>query len=121
MILSDLLDKSVHTPNGASVGVVFATCASAAERGIGGTRDRSSHRPDREPAHRLSYYGYERGTVNAPAVIARTIEWMHRDSYVVPWECVSRVGGDGVILGVMPPRIPLDPTKPMRARRSAQR
>src|SRR6478735_9867712 len=109
MLLSELLDKSVHTPNGASVGVVVDV------RFRRGARNRRHEGPIElialivSPHSRLSYYGYERGTVNAPAVIARTIEWMHRDSYVVPWECVSRVGDDGVILGVMPPRIPLDP------------
>ena len=32
------------------------------------------------PHSRLSYYGYERGTVKGPAVIAAIVRWLHRDS-----------------------------------------
>ena len=65
------------------------------------------------PRSRLSYYGYERGAVNGPAVISKIVEWLHRDSHIIPWECVALVGDDGISLGVEPPRIPLDPRRPI--------
>jgi hypothetical protein len=49
--------------------------------------------------------------VKGPAVIAAIVRWLHRDSYIVPWECVARIDDRGVALGVSPPRIPLDPTR----------
>ena len=63
------------------------------------------------PHSRLSYYGYERGTVQGPAVIAAIVRWLHRDSWIVPWEFVSRVDVDAVVLTAAAPRIPLDPRR----------
>lgn len=113
MLLSELLDQPVRSPQGESLGrVVDVRFRRGARRG----------RREGElelialivsPHSRLSYYGYERGAVNAPAVIARTVEWLHRDSHIIPWECVSRVDERGVALGVMPPRIPLNPKRPI--------
>lgn len=60
------------------------------------------------PHSRLPFYGYERGIVQGPAVVAALIRFLHRGSRVVPWECVARVDADRVVLGVSPPRIPLD-------------
>jgi hypothetical protein len=65
------------------------------------------------PHSRMSFYGYERGRVNRPVVIAKAIEWVHRRSRVVPWECVQRVERDAVILGMRPPDIPLDARRPI--------
>ena len=113
MLLSELLNKPVRSPQGESLGSVVDV------RFHRGARNRR-HEGELElialivsPHSRLSYYGYERGAVNGPAVIARLIEWMHRDSHIVPWECVSRIDDEGVLLGVAPPRIPLDPRRPI--------
>lgn len=59
------------------------------------------------PHSRSSFYGYERGRVSRPIVIAKAIAWLHRRSRIVPWECVQRVDDD-VVLGVAAPLIPLD-------------
>src|SRR3954454_9598093 len=89
MRLSELLYKPVHEPQGESLGTVVDVHF---RRGARSGR----HEGQLElialivsPHSRLSYYGYERGDVNGPAVIAKTIQWLHRDSYIVPWECVS--------------------------------
>ncbi|MBD3942852.1 PRC-barrel domain containing protein [Microbacterium sp. NEAU-LLC] len=108
MLLSELLDMPVIDVDGAGLGTVVDV------RFRRGAR-RRDHEGDLElvalivsPHSRLSMYGYERGRVNGPAVVARVIEWLHRRSRLIPWECVQRVDGDGVVLGVTAPHIPLD-------------
>lgn len=113
MLLSELIDQPVRSPRGETLGrVVDVRFRRGARRG--------RREGDLElialivsPHSRLSYYGYERGTVNAPAVIARIVEWMHRDSHIIPWDCVARVDDQGVALGVASPRIPLNPRRPI--------
>lgn len=113
MLLSELLDAPVHAPDGTRLGRVVDV------------------RFRREPAHdehegrlllvaliisphsRMSFYGYERGRVNRPVVIAKLISWIHRRSRIIPWECVQIVTDDGVLLGVDPPVIPLDARVPI--------
>ena len=67
------------------------------------------------PRSAASFYGYERGTVQRPAVIAAIVRWMHRGSRIIPWECVARVDRDRIVLGVRPPLIPLDTRRPIDA------
>src|SRR6478735_7025349 len=108
MLLSDLLGKPVRSPDGQHLGTVIDVRFRRSAR-------RGRHEGELElialivsPHSRMSMYGYERGRVNAPAVVARVIEWLHRRSRLIPWECVRRVDPDAVILGVAAPRIPLD-------------
>ena len=60
------------------------------------------------PHTRLSFYGYERGRVQRPAVVAAIIRRMHRGSRVIPWECVASIEDGCVRLTFEPPSIPLD-------------
>ena len=111
MLLSELLHQPVRSPSGDDLGRVVDV------------RFRRGPRRDRRegdleliaiivsPHSRLSYYGYERGSVKGPAVIAAIVRWLHRDSRIIPWECVARIDDRGVALGVAPPRIPLDPRR----------
>lgn len=108
MLLSELLDSAVLDEKGARLGTVVDVRFRRAAR-------RGRHEGELElvalivsPHSRMSMYGYERGRVERPAVIARGIEWLHRRSRIIPWECVARVDKDTVVLGVRPPRIPLD-------------
>ncbi|MBW9095507.1 PRC-barrel domain-containing protein [Microbacterium jejuense] len=108
MLLSELLDMPVTDVNGDRVGTVVDV------RFRRGAR-RRDHEGDLElialivsPHSRLSMYGYERGRVNRPAVVARLIGWAHRGARLIPWECVRVVESDGVVLGVAVPEIPLD-------------
>lgn len=108
MLLSDLLGKEVAFGPDASLGRV---CDARFRRGP----RKGEREGDLElvalivsPRSRLSFYGYERGAVQRPAVIAAIVRWLHRGSRVVPWECVARVDADRVVLGVRPPVIPLD-------------
>src|ERR687898_920862 len=111
MLLSEMLNRPVRSPRGEELGrVVDVRFRRAARNG--------RHEGDLElialivsPHSRLSFYGYERGSVKGPAVIATIVRWLHRDSFIVPWECVARIDDRGVALGVNPPRIPLDPTR----------
>jgi hypothetical protein len=111
MLLSEILNRPLRSPRGEELGrVVDVRFRRAARNG--------RHEGDLElialivsPHSRLSYYGYERGSVKGPAVIAAIVRWLHRDSYIVPWECVATVDDAGISLGVTPPRIPLDPTR----------
>ncbi len=113
MILSDLLGSTVRAPSGDVLGsVVDVRFRRGARRG--------AEEGDLElialivsPRSGTSFYGYERGTVNRPAVVAGIIRWIHRGSRIVPWECVSRVDRDVIHLGVEPPHIPLDTGKPV--------
>jgi len=115
MLLSELLDAPVHGPDGRDLGRVVDVRFRR--------DDRTDAREGRlilialiiSPHSRMSFYGYERGRVNRPAVIAKAIAWIHRKSRVVPWECVQIVTDQGVFLGVEPPVIPLDVRRPLPA------
>lgn len=39
-----------------------------------------------------SFLGYERRSVDAPALIARYLRWRHRGAFLVRWADVRRVG-----------------------------
>jgi len=39
-----------------------------------------------------SFLGYERSSVDAPALIARYLRWRHRGTFLVRWADVRRVG-----------------------------
>jgi len=113
MLLSDLLDRPVRAPGGAELGRVVDVRFRRGARQGRREGDLELIALIVSPHSRLSYYGYERGTVNGPAVVAAIVRWLHRDSHIVPWECVARIDDDGVALGVTPPRIPLDPKRPI--------
>ena len=111
MLLSDLFDKPVRAPRGGELGRVVDVRFRRTPR-------RGRREGELElialivsPHSRLSYYGYERGTVQGPAVIAAIVRWLHRDSWIVPWEFVARVDEDAVVLAAAAPRIPLDPRR----------
>ena len=109
MLLSELFDKPVRTPRGGELGRVVDVRFRRGPR-------RGRREGELElvalivsPHSRLSYYGYERGSVEGPAVIASIVRWLHRDSAIIPWEFVARVDEDAVVLEADAPRIPLDP------------
>ena len=115
MLLSDLLEKPVRARGGDRVGVVIDV-----------RFRRTARRGPREgelelialivsPHSRKSMYGYERGRVNGPWVIAAAIRWFHRGSRIIPWDCVARIDEDAVVLGVDPPMIPLNTATPIDA------
>ncbi|MET0716537.1 MAG: PRC-barrel domain containing protein [Mycetocola sp.] len=113
MLLSDLLGKPVHAVDGSSLGAIVDVRFRRAPR-------TGRHEGALElialvvsPHSRHSMYGYERGRVNGPLVIAALIRWLHRKSRVIPWDCVSRVDPAAVVLGVEPPVIPLDVRSPI--------
>ena len=111
MLLSDLFGKPVRAPRGGELGRVVDVRFRRTPR-------RGRREGELElialivsPHSRLSYYGYERGAVQGPAVIAAIVRWLHRDSWIVPWEFVARVDQDAVVLAAAAPRIPLDPRR----------
>ncbi|MFT4212950.1 MAG: hypothetical protein QM626_13885 [Microbacterium sp.] len=113
MLLSDIVGKALRGPDGSPRGTVMDV------RFRRGPRDGRHEGPLQVVAlvvtrhSRLPMYGYERGRVTRPAPLATLIGWLHRDSRIVPWDCVERVDADAVVLGVEPPRIPLDTTRPV--------
>src|SRR6478672_5280219 len=78
MLLSDLIDRPVHAPGGIALGRVVDVRFRRGARQGRREGDLELIALIVSPHSRLSYYGYERGTVNGPAVIARTVEWLHR-------------------------------------------
>ncbi|WP_345801434.1 PRC-barrel domain-containing protein [Microbacterium sp. AZCO] len=113
MLLSDLLGSRVRSVDGEQLGTVVDV------RFRRGAR-RGAREGELElvalivsPRSRLSFYGYERGRVNAPAVINAIITRMHRGSRIVPWECVEQIAHGEVRLGVPVPFIPLDARQPI--------
>lgn len=115
MLLSELLDAPVYAPDGRSLGRVVDVRFRRGRRNGGHEGRLAVVGLIISPHSRMSFYGYERGRVNRPAVIAKLIAWIHRRSRVVPWECVQIVTADGVLLGVEPPDIPLDVRRPIPA------
>ena len=111
MLLSDLVGRPVRSPQGEVLGGVVDVRFRRGPRNGRREGDLELIALIVSPRSRLSYYGYERGAVNGPAVISKIVEWLHRDSHIIPWECVARVDDDGISLGVQPPRIPLDPRR----------
>lgn len=111
MLLSELFDQPVRSPGGDDLGRVVDVRFRRGPRQGRREGDLELVALIVSPHSRLSYYGYERGSVNGPAVIAAIVRWLHRDSRIIPWECVARIDERGVALGVTPPRIPLDPRR----------
>ncbi|WP_051191765.1 hypothetical protein [Microbacterium luticocti] len=113
MLLSELLDSRVLARGGDELGRVVDVRFRRGPRRSGREGELVLVALIVSPHSRLSFYGYERGRVNRPVVIARLIEFLHRRSRVIPWECVGRVDVDTVRLGVDPPHIPLDARRPI--------
>ena len=111
MLLSEILGRPLRSPRGDELGRVVDVRFRRAARNGRYEGNLELIALIVSPHSRLSFYGYERGSVNGPAVIAAIVRWLHRDSYIVPWECVARIDENGVALGVSPPRIPLDPAR----------
>ncbi len=108
MLLSDLLGSVVVQQDGRRLGEIVDVRFRRGARHGRGEGELELVALIVSPRSRLSFYGYERGAVERPALVARVIEWLHRGSRVIPLECVARVETDRVVLGVQPPRIPLD-------------
>jgi sporulation protein YlmC with PRC-barrel domain len=115
MYLSDLLGVPVHARDGRQMGRVVDVRFRRADGGGRGDKHLELIALIVSPRTRLSFYGYERGRVNRPIVLAKLISWLHRGSQVIPWGCVERITDEGVLLGVEPPRIPLDDRRPISA------
>jgi sporulation protein YlmC with PRC-barrel domain len=113
MLLSELLGMRVAAPDGKHLGHVVDARFRRGERKDGHEGDLELVALIVSPHTRMSFYGYERGRVNSPVLIARAIEWLHRRSRVIPWECVTRVEEGVVVLGDEPPDIPLDARRPI--------
>ncbi|WP_243075529.1 PRC-barrel domain containing protein [Microbacterium sp. SS28] len=116
MILSELLGCRVRTPSGETLGTVVDA---RFRRGPGGRRREGELELIAlivSPRSRSSFYGYERGQVRHPVVLAAIIRYLHRGSRLVPWECVDRIVEGEVRLGVDPPVIPLDVRLPIPGR-----
>ena len=111
MLLSELLDRPVRAPGVGELGTVVDVRFRRGPRNGPSEGDLELVALIVSPHSRLSYYGYERGTVKGPAVIAAIVRWLHRDSWIVPWEFVARVDEDAVVLTEAAPRIPLDPRR----------
>jgi len=112
MLLSDLLGSAVEAPDGRRLGRVVDVRFRRGPR-------RGRREGELElvallvsPRSRGSLYGYERGRVERPAVVAALVRWRHGRSRVVPWECVQRIEDGRVVLGTEPPFIPLDVRRP---------
>lgn len=112
MLLSDLLGSAVVHRDGTGFGKVVDVRFRRTARHGRSEGDLELIALIASPRSRMSFYGYERGRVDRPAVVARIIGWLHRRSRVIPWECVARVERDRIVLGVEPPDIPLDVRRP---------
>ena len=98
MILGDLLGHRVLDADGARLGTVID---------VRFVIDGSPHAPLADarlyglivsPRTSSSYWGYERTTANAPAVIARFLAWRHRGTFLVPWSSVALIDDEVVHL-----------------------
>lgn len=116
MILSDLLGSTVRAPSGNTVGSVVDVRFRRGPRHGAREGDLQLIALIVSPRSRTSFYGYERGTVHRPVLVAAIIRWIHRGSRIVPWECVSSVERDVIHLGMEPPLIPLNTREPIRPR-----
>ena len=115
MLLSDLLGSSVRTPGGRTLGRVVDVRFRRGPRQGAQEGTLQLIALIASPRTRLPFFGYERGTVDKPAVIAAIVAWMHRGSRVIPWECVQRVDRNTVLLNCEPPLIPLDVRLPVES------
>lgn len=98
MILSDLLGSPVLTADGERLGVVVD-----ARLALDGPPDGLLAAPRLyglvvSPHSRGSFAGYERTGVEAPALIARFLEWRARDSVLVLWPDLASFTDDVVRL-----------------------
>jgi sporulation protein YlmC with PRC-barrel domain len=113
MLLSELLGCRVLAPRSGDVGTVVDVRFRRTARKSGKEGDLELIALIVSPHSRQSFYGYERGRVGGPAVIAAIIRRLHRGSRIVPWECIQSVSAGEVRLGVEPPVIPLDVSRPI--------
>lgn len=91
MLLSDLLDSVAVDAEGADIGRIVDV------------RLEISGAPGQllavtmvtglliSPHSRMSTWGFERRGQQAPAIIARLQQWLHRGMFLVAWEDVARV------------------------------
>ncbi|MFN3006076.1 hypothetical protein [Mycolicibacterium wolinskyi] len=98
MQLSSLLGLQVIDAGHHPVGIVVDV-----RLGIAG--DRADHPPTPRvtglvisPRTRSSYLGYERTSLDSPALIAAIARWRHRGTFLAAWEDVGRVCTDHVTL-----------------------
>lgn len=98
MQLSKLLGLKVidagHHPVGTVIDVRLAIAG-----------DRADHPPTPRiaglvisPRTRSSYLGYERTSLNSPAIIAALARWRHRGTFLAHWDDVLRVGSEQLTL-----------------------
>ncbi len=119
MLLSELLSRAVRTPDGRMLGRVVDVRFRRGPRQGAQEGELELIALIISPHTRLPFFGYERGRVSGPAVIAGLSSWLHRGSRVIPWECVERVEKDVVRLNCDPPVIPLDARVPVESSRPA--
>ncbi|QNO37320.1 hypothetical protein H4J02_12925 [Protaetiibacter sp. SSC-01] len=96
MILSDLLGHEVRDAAGEAVGRVVDV-----RFRLEGATDPSRARAVGlivSPRAATSYLGYERIGVTRPVLLARLLRWMHRGSFLVPWEDLARIETGGRVL-----------------------
>lgn len=108
MLLSELLGCRVLAPRAGDLGTVVDVRFRRGARTRGKEGELELIALIVSPHSRQSFYGYERGRVGGPAVVAAIIRRLHRGSRIVPWECIQSVSEGEVRLGVEPPLIPLD-------------
>lgn len=113
MILSDLIGHEVRDADGRRVGRVVDARF----------RLESASNPSRarlvglvvSPRSATSYLGYERIGVSRPVVLAHLLRWLHRGSFLVPWEDLAQVESGGRVLlreGYRREPSALDPARP---------
>lgn len=98
MILTDLLDRPVHGPDGARVGYVidvrFALDGPPGQL-LAGAR---LHGLLVSPRTRTPLLGYERTAVRSPWPIAQILRRRHRGTFMVRWEDVQKADVDALHL-----------------------
>lgn len=113
MLLSDLLESEVRTPEGRMLGRIVDARFRRGPRNGAQEGTLQLIALIASPRTRLAFFGYERGRMDSPAIIDGILRWMHRGSRVIPWECVQRVDEGSVLLNCDPPDIPLDVRLPV--------
>ena len=98
MILSDLLDRPVHSAGGERLGVVVD-----ARFTLDGAPSELLATPRLfglivSPRSTSSFLGYERSGVRAPALLAHFFHWRERGTFLVLWEDLAAIADEGVTL-----------------------